>query len=555
MSLRISYSILVLFIISSALYGQNSGIGTSTPTHTLHIKPDPSNPVQDPLRLEGIQSYLFYSDTSLLVADPATGVLRVMPFDTLFSYYSASLGSYFQLNGSWLSDDGDPEGINISSSGNVGVGTNDPQRLLHVKSTTANAVRFEAPNPTAEWVDAVTGDTASISLLNSYNPSPNDGVLELVGFNGLHFKGKKKTNPDISVLSTGEIELLRYGGGTTTGNETYLLGVEADGSVVEVNMSGFEDIYTKDDTITSNRVVSLNGNTLTLDGSSDIHFTADGKLGIGISSPQAPIHVAGYATLDPDAYISGGDGDGIYGGLQDENVGNASVGAGQNYSIIAEERIAANEFNAYSDRRIKTNIRTSNTDEDLSLLRQLRVADYQYRDQVKNGTDSKKGFIAQEVAELFPQAVTKREGIIPDVYLPAQSWKQHAGKIAITMPEAHGLHIGDQVKLVSEKGDCIVKVSAIKNQNDFVVESDMIQGSSLFVYGRWVNDFHTLDYDEIFMLNVAATQALADEVDRLKQEVAILKTHNQALSKQVKEVSDLQEEVQRIKAMLEPEIN
>jgi hypothetical protein len=38
-----------------------------------------------------------------------------------------------KLNGNWISNDGDDEGIFIKSNGNVGVGTNTPERKLSVK--------------------------------------------------------------------------------------------------------------------------------------------------------------------------------------------------------------------------------------------------------------------------------------------------------------------------------------------------------------------------------------------------------------------------------------
>lgn len=59
------------------------GIGTEHPTNTLHVKPLDSN--EDPLRIENLNQ-IMQGDSALLVVDPATGVVRYLSIDSLFSY-------------------------------------------------------------------------------------------------------------------------------------------------------------------------------------------------------------------------------------------------------------------------------------------------------------------------------------------------------------------------------------------------------------------------------------------------------------------------------------
>jgi hypothetical protein len=61
------------------------GIGTENPTNTLHIKPLDSN--EDPLRIENLNQ-IMQGDSALLVVDPATGVVRYLSIDSLFTYMS-----------------------------------------------------------------------------------------------------------------------------------------------------------------------------------------------------------------------------------------------------------------------------------------------------------------------------------------------------------------------------------------------------------------------------------------------------------------------------------
>lgn len=72
-----------LVAIASSAYGQNTGIGTLNPKNTLHVVPEPSNPVQDPIRIENLQLYQSGSDTSVLVVQPDSGVIRYMPISAL----------------------------------------------------------------------------------------------------------------------------------------------------------------------------------------------------------------------------------------------------------------------------------------------------------------------------------------------------------------------------------------------------------------------------------------------------------------------------------------
>jgi hypothetical protein len=56
--------------------------------------------------------------------------------------------------------------------------------------------------------------------------------------------------------------------------------------------------------------------------------------------------------------------------------------------------------------------------------------------------------------------------------------------------------------------------------------------SEIFVYGREVNDFHTLDKNAIFTINVAATQELDRQLQAAKVQIASLETRLALLESQ-----------------------
>ena len=105
------------------------------------------------------------------------------------------------------------------------------------------------------------------------------------------------------------------------------------------------------------------------------------------------------------------------------------------------------------------------------------------------------------------------------------------------------LKVGDKVKLVFANTETMVVVEEV-TKNSFKVSSEQNAAlwdaqetaTSVFVYGKEVNDFHTVDYEAIAMLNVSATQELLKRIELLEEEKASLKaavTKNTADKKQI----------------------
>ncbi|MEM6800531.1 MAG: hypothetical protein AAF696_03955 [Bacteroidota bacterium] len=66
-------------------HAQNTGIGTLTPKNTLHISTQLDNPIKDPIRIDSLQAYQSSMDTTFLVVNPDSGVLRYMPIENLIA--------------------------------------------------------------------------------------------------------------------------------------------------------------------------------------------------------------------------------------------------------------------------------------------------------------------------------------------------------------------------------------------------------------------------------------------------------------------------------------
>ena len=130
------------------------------------------------------------------------------------------------------------------------------------------------------------------------------------------------------------------------------------------------------------------------------------------------------------------------------------------------------------------------------------------------------------------------------------------GSLNVRLSKNHDFELGNKIRVGTTKGDQEVLVSSIISPQEFSI--DNWQGSAnkdeLFVYGKEVDDFNTVDYDRIFTLNVSATQELARQVEALQRENAVLKTTvtntekaNVALKSEVK---DMNKRLQAIELMM-----
>ena len=90
---------------------------------------------------------------------------------------------------------------------------------------------------------------------------------------------------------------------------------------------------------------------------------------------------------------------------------------------------------------------------------------------------------------------------------------------------------GEKIQVIFDNKKELLEVLEV-TENAFRVKQLATCNSQLvFIYGRQIHDFHTVDYEAISMLNVSATQQLAKENERLKKRVAELETQVAKISK------------------------
>jgi len=271
--------------------------------------------------------------------------------------------------------------------------------------------------------------------------------------------------------------------------------------------------------ISSNRGIGNNhyGLDFSTSGNIRMSITQAGRVGIGTQNPTAALTVNGTTT---ETY-------GPYTGYKYNTVPANDSQTVFNLSIEANGRIKASEFDAVSDQRVKTAFKISDATRDLETINKIQVTDFKYIDTIANGNHFKKGFIAQQIEEVFPEAVSKTSGYLPDIFCAADSVMFNAQTQQLSFNVGTGnIRQGDKIRLYSGREVYEVEVSSVMGVRCAI---NNYQGNylNLFVYGRYTNDFREVDYDRIHTLAVSALQQLSKEVTDLKLENRLLKEQYQ----------------------------
>ena len=187
-----------------------------------------------------------------------------------------------------------------------------------------------------------------------------------------------------------------------------------------------------------------------------------------------------------------------------------STGSSSTVSLKATGTIwSTGAFVSSSDSRIKEDIQDINDDSSLQMILAIEPKTYKYIDKIEKTDNKVYGFIAQQVKEIFPDAVNIQKSYIPNIVLLAD----YVNKI-ITLPSQPTKVIiknDDKIKCYDkDNNDIYIEVIEVINELTFKIKEleKEYTDTKIFVYGTQINDFHTLDKNYIFTLNVCATQEL-----------------------------------------------
>ncbi len=222
------------------------------------------------------------------------------------------------------------------------------------------------------------------------------------------------------------------------------------------------------------------------------------------------------------------------------NAGNVSdVVAHFDGATVATQGIWSAVNLSYSDKRVKHIIGQSNSGKDMALVNKIKITDYTMIDQIKDNKLYKK-VIAQELLDVYPQSVTKSRSLIPNIFVPSTKTEFKDSLLTITIDKAHELSKGDHIDILgAERKLSNIQVFEIVDDKTFTVKTEKYL-SNIFVYGKYVDDFLSVDYDALAMLNISATQELYKRLVDLELENKALKTTT----------ANLEDRMGKIEAML-----
>ena len=248
-----------------------------------------------------------------------------------------------ELNGNWLSNDGGNEGVFVTTDGDVGIGT-----------SILGTSRFK-----------VETNNSSFLVKNNTTVGGELVVAEVIG-------------------NAGSAPLIRFF--EIGGPNTWNIGQNDDNKFI----------------------IAYDNN-----GNEKLVVEQTGDIGIGTSSPNAQLHVTDNFALNTKyvATIENTNGGAwsngliIKAGQNTQSVNNRFIRFerpdGLELGSIRQEASGSIAYNTASDRRLKTNIATTNYS--LEDLLQIDVMDYHYK---VDTTDLCTGFIAQQLYEHYPEAVS-----------------------------------------------------------------------------------------------------------------------------------------------------
>ena len=104
------------------------------------------------------------------------------------------------------------------------------------------------------------------------------------------------------------------------------------------------------------------------------------------------------------------------------------------------------------------------------------------------------------------------------------AYNEASHELTVTARKAHGFAVGDIVRIIVEGvGNVDRSVAATLGDDTFVLSGmEKAPPSQVFIFGKKVEDFRVVDYDQLFSMNIGATQQLAAENQDLKRRIAAL---------------------------------
>ena len=238
----------------------------------------------------------------------------------------------------------------------------------------------------------------------------------------------------------------------------------------------------------------------------------------------------------------------FYGGGPSWSVVTFTAGSPQPMSILAYGTISANSgFSVASDYRIKKDIQPAEHGA-LQVIDKIPIKSYDLIDNYRDGLKTSFNIIAQEVLQVYPEAVSKGVSFIPNIYTTCKWITVSPTEIEIHIDKPHELITGDEIEIILE--DNSIKecdVTAITDTNTFRVtkwdDFKLEITDECFIYGKKVKDFLRIDKTKVAMLGLAGTKELHQIV---KQQQTQIQAQQAKIEEQSQAINTLTESMKTL---------
>ena len=279
---------------------------------------------------------------------------------------------------------------------------------------------------------------------------------------GLYINGAAKITGDLDVAGN-----VTFGGELAFNNATYNSIISNNINTASLNVTG---------------PVDIRGN-LDVTGTTNLNtLMVTDKIGLGTTPVNGLLEIhgtAGSSTLNNSTYLNSTTGVGISGSTTLNS-----------FSIYANGKVAALEFNAVSDIRVKNIINTRSINDDLEIIKQMKTYDYSYIDKRNDGYKEKIGFIAQEIKSINENFTNESKRFIPDIY---KRFNLKTKNRIITLSKI-SLDKGDLIKVevYYDNQYKIFEVNVLEiSENEVYInlsnELDIDLSKGIFIYGKYFN--------------------------------------------------------------------